>query len=266
MAELTTDLIEHIENLEGKKLEAYYDVNGVLTIGYGHTNATGTFKFKEGDKITEEKALAVLLADLNEAEKYVGNYLKQNKLEVNDEIKEYMMLVYFNRPWALRKTIETIAEGNVDLIRQSQLDAYKEKRGVEAPQWFVDRIDKELTYVNEFDDPDESSGNATDEKEPVILYLNNEPTPVDANIADLIVKNTKYTYEPVEQTIQENTILKPETPVSVEEGEKEKEIKDVLTAHIYAFLQEQKKLFSTQVPKEAGSYEAAQIKTKIGRE
>ena len=31
---LTPELIEHIKDLEGLKLEAYYDENDVLTIGF----------------------------------------------------------------------------------------------------------------------------------------------------------------------------------------------------------------------------------------
>ena len=157
--ELTEDLIEHIEDLEGKKLTAYRDVNGVLTIGYGHTNAAGSFKFKKGDTITEEQALEILQEDLNEAESFVEQMLKNRNLNVtNQQKKDYMALVYFNRPWALRDTMEVIAGNNFDAIRPSQLEVYQENRTEEVPEWFQERINKE--------------------------------------IADTIVKNTEYTYEP----------------------------------------------------------------------
>ena len=58
---------------------------------------------------------------------------------------------------------------------------------------------------------------------------------------------------------------KPETPVSVEEGQKEKEVKDVLTAHIYSYLQKQKNVYESQVPKEAGPIDVARVKTDIRR-
>lgn len=264
--ELTPELIEHIRDLEGLKLEAYYDQNNVLTIGYGHTNATGTFDFKEGDKITKEQALDILQKDLSQAEGYVERMLANRDLTVNDTKKNYMTLVYFNRPWALRETMDVIAEGNTDLVIKSQLDSYKRNRTEEIPDWFTNRIDKEIAFVNEFDDPTETGGNATDTKEPVTLYLNNEPKLVDANIADMIVKNTDYTYEPTGESIQDKTVAKPETPVSVEEGQREKEVKDVLTAHIYSFLQKQKQVFKSQVPEEVGSIEGARIKSDIGRE
>lgn len=195
--ELTEDLIEHIEDLEGKKLTAYRDVNGVLTIGYGHTNAAGSFKFKKGDTITEEQALEILQEDLNEAESFVEQMLKNRNLNVtNQQKKDYMALVYFNRPWALRDTMEVIAGNNFDAIRPSQLEVYQENRTEEVPEWFQERINKEIAYLNEFDDPTETGGNATDTKEPITIYLKGKPQLVDPNIADTIVKNTEYTYEP----------------------------------------------------------------------
>lgn len=44
---------------EGLRLEAYRDIVGVLTIGYGHTRGV-----KEGDKITKEQAVLFLRQDL----------------------------------------------------------------------------------------------------------------------------------------------------------------------------------------------------------
>jgi len=163
--ELTEDLIEHIEDLEGFEEEAYYDVNGVLTIGFGHTNATKTFEFDEDTKITREKALAILLADLNVAQKQVEQKLKNRNLTVNDEVKNFMILVEFNRPWALSKTMEDIATMNADIALQSQIDVYKEERDTEPPGWFMDRLNKEFKYLNEFDAKDETGGDNTEEKE-----------------------------------------------------------------------------------------------------
>ena len=195
--ELTKDLIEHMKDLEGLELEAYRDVNNVLTIGYGHTNAAGSFRFKDGDKITAEKALEILEEDLNEAEGYVEQMLKNKNLDIKSQPKkDYMTLVYFNRPWALRDTMDIMAADNFDAIRPSQLDSYKDFRNKEAPDWFQDRVTKELAYVNEFDDPTETGGNATDTKKPIAIYLEGKPQLVDPNVADMIVQNTDYTYEP----------------------------------------------------------------------
>mgnify|MGYP003134537298 FL=1 len=152
--ELTEELIAHIEDLEGFSEEAYYDVNGVLTIGFGHTNATKTFKFDEETKIDRRKAEAILLADLLESQKTVKRMLSNRGLTVNQPVMDYMVLVYFNRPWVLRTTMEDIATMNADIAKQSQIDAYEEEKG-EAPDWYLGRLDKEFAYINEFDDKTE---------------------------------------------------------------------------------------------------------------
>ena len=208
----------------------------------------------------------ILQKDLNEAEGFVERMLANRDLSVDDVKKNYMTLVYFNRPWALRETMEVIAEGNTDLVVKSQLDSYKKNRSENIPDWFTNRINKEIAFVNEFDDPTESGGNATDTKEPITIYLGDKPQLVDPNIADQIVKNTDYTYEPTTQSKVEDLVeAKPETPVSVEEGQREKEVKDVLTAHIYSYLQKQKNVYESQVPKEAGPIDVARVKTDIRR-
>lgn len=48
-----------LKEFEGCKLEAYLDLGGVLTIGYGHTKDV-----KLGDKITQEQADELLKQDL----------------------------------------------------------------------------------------------------------------------------------------------------------------------------------------------------------
>lgn len=53
-----------IERFEGKRLVAYKDCVGVLTIGFGHTNAAGGYKFRVGDSISEGQADAILGDDL----------------------------------------------------------------------------------------------------------------------------------------------------------------------------------------------------------
>jgi len=56
--------IELIKKFEGCKLTAYRDPVGVLTIGYGHTGSD----VKEGQKITQKKADALLKEDLEKFE------------------------------------------------------------------------------------------------------------------------------------------------------------------------------------------------------
>lgn len=58
-----------IKKYEGCRLEAYRDVVGVLTIGYGHTGGV-----KEGQRITQGQAEAYLKKDLEKFEKLVMKY------------------------------------------------------------------------------------------------------------------------------------------------------------------------------------------------
>lgn len=51
--------IDLIKSFEGCELKAYRDSVGVLTIGYGHTVGV-----KDGDRITQEQADAILASDL----------------------------------------------------------------------------------------------------------------------------------------------------------------------------------------------------------
>lgn len=65
--------INYLKKFESLELTAYYDSGGVLTIGYGHTNATGTFAFKAGQTITAAKADEIFKADVALFEKDVNN-------------------------------------------------------------------------------------------------------------------------------------------------------------------------------------------------
>ena len=69
--ELTKDLIKHMKDLEGLELEAYRDVNNVLTIGYGHTKDV-----KEGDKINQEEAEYMLQEEMIEYEGYINDLVE----------------------------------------------------------------------------------------------------------------------------------------------------------------------------------------------
>lgn len=61
---ITAEILRAIVGSEGLRTKAYLDSGNVPTIGYGHTNATGTFPFKMGDVISEQQALDILAADL----------------------------------------------------------------------------------------------------------------------------------------------------------------------------------------------------------
>ena len=65
------------EPSEGLRLEAYRDCVGVLTIGYGHTNAAGGLRVTPGLKITATQADQVLADDLGKVESEVSAFLKR---------------------------------------------------------------------------------------------------------------------------------------------------------------------------------------------
>lgn len=60
-----------IESVEGIRLKAYLDGNGIPTIGFGSTG-----NVKMGDVITAEQADARLAADLHQAEWAVNTFVK----------------------------------------------------------------------------------------------------------------------------------------------------------------------------------------------
>lgn len=72
--------LDLIKSFEGCKLTAYKCPAGVLTIGYGHTGAD----VKEGQKITQKKADALLVKDVERFEKMVNAYKKKYKWTQNE--------------------------------------------------------------------------------------------------------------------------------------------------------------------------------------
>lgn len=77
---------EVIKKFEGCRLEAYQDVGGTWTIGYGRTNGV-----KKGDVITQEQAEAFLLEDIAAHASRVEKY--QHIYNFNEN--EYNALVSF---------------------------------------------------------------------------------------------------------------------------------------------------------------------------
>lgn len=173
--ELTEELIAEIEELEGFKSKAYEDVNGTLTIGFGHTNATETFDFEEGDEIDREKAIEILQLDLNHAEETVKRLINNSPNisieDFSDAELMYATLVYFNRPWTLRNLegdigtyegLELISKGNAIDIREDQEKKFARKYNGEVPVWAMNRLDKEGKFTNfDFEDDDNTDDGGT---------------------------------------------------------------------------------------------------------
>lgn len=70
------DGIELIKRWEGCKLEAYLDIVGIPTIGYGHTAGV-----KLGDKITQSQADAMLAGELRPRERVLNEVLPGQLLQ-----------------------------------------------------------------------------------------------------------------------------------------------------------------------------------------
>lgn len=83
--------IDLIKRWEGLRTKAYYDIAGILTIGYGHTNLAGGFKVSPGQVITEKQAEEILRSDLKKFEDQVSSLVK---VPLNDN--QFSSLVSFH--------------------------------------------------------------------------------------------------------------------------------------------------------------------------
>ena len=81
---------EFVAEHEGIKLDAYQDIGGKWTIGYGHT--AGVTK---GDRITKHEALLFLASDLEAAAVYVRRGLITQVKEIELNRNQFDALVSF---------------------------------------------------------------------------------------------------------------------------------------------------------------------------
>lgn len=70
---ITKKGIDLMKEFEGLRLEAYQDIVGVWTIGYGNTYYEDGTKVKKGDKITKERALDLYTNIMNRFSDQVRN-------------------------------------------------------------------------------------------------------------------------------------------------------------------------------------------------
>ena len=194
--DLTEEIIGEIEELEGFKTNAYEDVNGTPTIGFGHTNATETYDFEMGDVIDREKAIEILQLDLNHARETVERLIKNSpNISIEDFSEEELMyatLVYFNRPWTLRNLegdigtydgLELISKGNAIDIREDQEKKFARKYKGEVPDWAMNRLDKEGKFTNfdfEDNDTDDNGGTVPTEVQRIFKKVGSYMIPDDA--------------------------------------------------------------------------------------
>ena len=76
MHQISPEGIAFLKEKEGFRSDAYYDVAGVLTIGYGHSiyaPSIEEYPIHEGQHITEEEGEKILRADLKPTEAAVNS-------------------------------------------------------------------------------------------------------------------------------------------------------------------------------------------------
>lgn len=113
--EINREGLELIKRFEGLRLEAYQDVAGIWTIGYGHIRTA-----KPGMVITEQEAERLLKEDLRDAERAVSDLVK---VKINEnEFSALVSLVFnigrgaFSRSTTLRKLNAGDHKGAADAI------------------------------------------------------------------------------------------------------------------------------------------------------
>ena len=125
---------------------------GTLTIGYGHTDAAGYPKIKQGLKITKEQADEILGDDLQPCEADVKRLVK---VSLGQHQFDALVSFTFNcGAGNLKKLIVRLNEGNYDDIPR-RLMQFVSSKG-ERMQGLVNRRNGESTLWNDPDDPDES--------------------------------------------------------------------------------------------------------------
>lgn len=135
--EIANEVIEKIKEFEGLRLESYRCASGVWTIGFGHTKDV-----KSGMKITRQKAVELLRADLEEVKKKVDANLNLRKLEVNHY--QYSALCSFTFNCGSTSLARLTKDRTVDQIGQAIL-LYNKSNGT-VLQGLVNRRQWESDY------------------------------------------------------------------------------------------------------------------------
>jgi lysozyme len=100
-AKTSKEGINLIKNHEKLNLEAYCISDGMITIGYGHSNPIKTSKYKIGDIITEEEANELFKKDLKRKEDGIKRMISQweeqgYSIEITQSMFDAMVSMAFN--------------------------------------------------------------------------------------------------------------------------------------------------------------------------
>lgn len=88
--------IDLIKRFEGLSLEAYQDVAGVMTIGYGHTAGFKDGRFGPDTQITAPQAEALLREDLAQREDNLNLWAEINGVHLNQNEFDALISFIFN--------------------------------------------------------------------------------------------------------------------------------------------------------------------------
>lgn len=126
-----------IKRFEGCELEAYKDIVGVWTIGYGHTSMAGPPKVEPGMKITQAEAEDILVRDLVKYETGVSKAL--TKVPMQNQFDAMISLCYNIGVAGFSKSsiVRHFNAGNVELAANSFL--LWKKAGGKVVQGLVNR-------------------------------------------------------------------------------------------------------------------------------
>ncbi len=164
MRQINDDGLKLIESFEGLFLTAYHgaaDRPGLLTIGYGHTDAAGPPHVVAGMTITKDEANNILRADLGKVEAEVESLVK---VPINDNQFAALVSFAFNcGSTALKNSslLRKLNSGDYDSVPQSLLawvnangkrvQGLVRRRVAEGELW--SRGDAASTNTIEVDDP-----------------------------------------------------------------------------------------------------------------
>ncbi|WP_370931819.1 lysozyme [Bartonella sp. DGB1] len=150
MRKVNNTAFELIKNFEGLRLEAYKDIAGVWTIGYGHTSIIGGLEVKEGLKITEQQALELLNKDVAKIAASVEKYVK---VPLNDNQFAALVSFVYNIGINAFKTSTLLSKLNAGEYAQipfqlsrwiyasrKKLTGLVKRRKAEADLWETDNI------------------------------------------------------------------------------------------------------------------------------
>lgn len=138
--------VKMIEGFEALRLQAYYDVRGVLTIGYGHTRGV-----RDGDLISHEQADAFLREDLAAAQNCVRNGTTMVRLTQHqfDALVSFVFNIgctAFHNSTLLRK----LEIGDFDAAAEQF--GFWTRAGTDHPRGLVRRREAEAKYFRTPDD------------------------------------------------------------------------------------------------------------------